>query len=525
MNTTYDVIIIGGGHNGLVASAYLARAGKKVLVLEQRHLVGGAAVSEELYPGFKFSVFSYVVSLLRPHIIRDLQLPKHGLKILPLESTLTPLEDGRYLYRDHDPHQTRDSIAQFSRRDADVYEEYGRAMYFMAKAVKYFLDIKPPDPGSNKPRDLLSLLQAARHATGLGAEQFYMLSKLMTRSAADFVGDWFESEPLRATLACSGIIGSHQGPRSPGSAYVLLHHYMGEIDGAYRAWGFAKGGNGSVTQAIASAARAAGVSIRCQAAVANLRLQNGKATGVVLTNGDEINAQQVVSSLDPKSTFLHLVGKENLADDFVRQISHFNSRGSSAKVNLALDALPQLACRPGAGRHLAGAISISPDTDYLEHAYDDSKYGEFSKNPFLDIIIPSMIDPAMAPPGKHVMSCFVQYAPHDIKGGWNDAKREALGETVINTLERYFPNIRSLILYRQVLSPADIEEKIGISQGNIFHGELNLSQLFYLRPVAGFAQYKTPIDGFYQCGSGTHPGGGVMGAPGYLAAQEILRTS
>lgn len=523
MNTEYDVIVVGGGHNGLIASAYLAKAGKKVLVLEQRHVVGGAAVSEEVFPGFKFSVFSYVVSLLRPKIIRDLELPKHGLKILPLESTLSPLEDGRYLYRNHDHYQTYRSIAQFSRRDADVYEDYGRSMYFMAKAVKYFLDIKPPDPASNKPQDLFSLLKTARYVTGLGEENFNMLAKLMTRSAADFVADWFESEPLRATLACSGIIGSHQGPRSPGSAYVLLHHYMGEIDGAYRAWGFAKGGNGSVTGAIASAARAAGVTIQCNAAVAQLAVRNGTTTGVVLANGDEIKARQVVSSLDPKSTFLRLAGEKNLPEDFVQQIKKFNIRGSSAKVNLALDGLPQLACLPKAGRHLAGAISISPNTDYLERAYDDSKYGEFSRKPFLDIIIPSMIDPDMAPPGKHVMSCFVQYAPYDINGGWSDAKREALGDAVINTLECYIPNIKKILLHRQVLTPADIEEKIGISQGNIFHGELNLSQLFYLRPVAGFAQYNTPIDNFYQCGSGTHPGGGVMGAPGYLAAEEMLR--
>lgn len=529
MKHKYDAIIIGGGHNGLVAAGYLAKAGKKVLVLERRHLVGGASVTEELYPGFKFTVFSYVVSLFRPEIIRDLRLPQHGLTLLPLESTLTPLPDGRFLYRGNDHWETLRNIAKFSQRDAETYDEYGRNMYFMAKAVKYILGILPPDPTSFKPSDLLGLAGLGRHFLGLGEEKLYLLARLMTMSAADFVAQWFESEPLRATLSASGIIGTFMGPRSPGSAYVLLHHYMGEIDGAYRAWGFHKGGTGGLANVLATAATAFGAEIKVNAGVAQLLVKNGRATGVALENGDEYYADAVVSSLDPKLTFLKLVEPAHLPSDLLESIGKFNVYGSSGKVNLALDGLPDLNGQPmqqlghASRRLMAGAISISPNTDYLERAYDDAKYGSFSQRPYIDVIIPSMIDPDMAPPGKHVMSCFVQYAPYHLEGGWNDAQREAFGDAVVNTLAEFFPNIKELILHRQVLSPVDIERIAGLSQGNIFHGELSLSQLLFLRPAAGYAKYRTPIRGYWQCGSGTHPGGGIMGAPGRLAALELLK--
>ncbi len=522
-NNKYDAIIIGGGHNGLITAAYLAKAGKKVLVLEKRYLVGGASVTEEIYPGFKYSVFSYVVSLLRPDIVRDLQLPKHGLTILPLESTLTPLPGGDYLYRDGDHFRTLQDIARHSERDAGVYDEYSRNMYFMAKAVKYILGVMPSDPTSYNPKDLLGLVDMARHFLGLGEEQLFMLAKLMTMSAADFLGQWFESDPLMATMSASGIIGTFLGPRSPGTAYVLLHHYMGEIDGAFRAWGFAKGGTGSIADAIARAAESFGVEIRCNAGVEQVIVKNGRSVGVALENGDEIYADIVASSLDPKLTFLKMVEPNLLPTDLVDSIRKFDIRGSSGKVNMALDALPDLTCMPGPGHHLAGAISISPSIDYLEEAYDDAKYGEFSKRPFVDAILPSVIDPDMAPPGKHVMSCFVQYAPYHLNGGWTDEKREAFGDAVVNALAEHIPNLKDIILHRQVLTPLDIERTIGISQGNIFHGELSLSQLFFLRPAAGWAKYRTPIKGYYQCGSGTHPGGGIMGAPGQLAALEILK--
>ena len=523
MATKYDAVIIGGGHNGLVTAAYLARAGKKVLVLERRHLVGGATVTEEIFPGFHYTVFSYVVSLLRPEIIRDLELPRHGLTILPLESTLTPLPNGDNLYRDGDHWRSLRDIARHSANDAAAYDDYSRTMYFMAKAVKYILGIVPPDPTSLRPRDLAGLLGLARHALGLGPEQLYTLSSLMTMSAADFLSQWFESQPLLATMSASGIIGTYLGPRSPGTAYVLLHHYMGEIDGNFRAWGFAKGGTGGVAQAIARAADSFGAEIRVNAPVAQVVVKNGRATGVALENGDEIPAKLVISSLDPKLTFLKLVDSKLLPDDLVRSIERFNIRGSSAKVNLALDTLPELSCMPGYGRHLAGAISISPNLDYMEQAYDDAKYGDFSRRPYIDCIIPSMIDPQMAPPGKHVMSCFVQYAPYELREGSWPEKREALGDAVVDTLAEFMPNLKEIILHRQVMTPWDIEQVTGLSQGNIFQGELTLSQLFFLRPSPGYAQYQTPIKHYYQCGSAAHPGGGITGAPGRLAALEILR--
>lgn len=523
MPQKYDVIVIGGGHNGLVNAAYLARAGKKVLLLERRHLVGGATVTEEIYPGFHYTVFSYVVSLLRPEVIRDLELTRHGLAILPLESTLSPLPNGDYLYRDNDHYRTLRDIARHSPLDAEAYEDYSRTMFFMAKAVKYLLGITPPDPTSYWPRDLAGLLKLARHMLGLGHENLQTLTGLMTMSAADFLEQWFESEPLKGTLSASGIIGAYMGPRSPGTAYVLLHHYMGEIDGHFRAWGFAKGGAGGVAQAIAASARASGVEIRTEARVAQVLVKQGRAYGVALENGDEIRANVVVSSLDPRRTFLELVDPQLLPDDLVKAVTRFNIRGSSAKVNLALDSLPNFTCMPGRGPHLSGAISISPSLDYLERAYDDAKYGDFSRRPYIDIIIPSMIDPQMAPPGKHVMSCFVQYAPYHLREGSWEEKREALGDAVIDTIAQYAPNIKEIILHRQAVTPWDMEQIAGLTEGSIFHGELSLSQLFFLRPAAGYAQYRTPLKNYYQCGAGAHPGGGITGAPGRLAALEILR--
>lgn len=523
MAVKYDVIVIGGGHNGLTTAAYLARAGLKTLVLERRHILGGASVTEEIFPGFKFSVFSYVVSLLRPEIIRDLNLPLHGLTILPLESTLTPLPNGDYLYRGADHYETYRNIARFSPRDADAYEDYSRMMYFMAKAVKYILGIIPPDPTSLHPADLNGLLNLARRFLGLDREQFYTLTRLMTMSAADFLQRWFESEPLLGTLSSSGVIGTFLGPRSPSSAYVLLHHYMGEIDGVFRSWGFAKGGTGGIASAIASAARSFGAEIRLNSGVSQVLVRNGKVTGVVLENGDEFSSKIVVSSLDPQQTFMKLVDAALLPQDMVEALRHYVYRGSSGKVNLALDAAPGFACWRGLGPHLRGAISISPSVDYIERAYDEAKYGQFSSRPYIDIIIPSMIDPDMAPPGKHVMSCFVQYAPYELKSGDWDQKREAFGDAVINTLSEYIPNLKDILLYRQVLTPLDIERITGLTQGNIFQGELSLSQLFFLRPAPGLAKYRTPISGYYQCGSAAHPGGGISGAPGRLAALQILR--
>lgn len=517
----YDAIIIGGGHNGLVAAAYLARAGRRSLVLERRPILGGAAVTEEIFPGFKFSVFSYVVSLLRPEIIRDLDLPRHGLQILPLESTLTPLDNGDYLAGWADADETRRELERHSPRDAEAAVLFGRLMHHMAMAVKPILGMVPPDPTSLSPGELKGLVKLGGHFRSLGAERFHALYKLMTMSSADYLDEWYEFDPLKATKSASGIIGTMMGPRSPGSAYVLLHHYMGEIDGAFRAWGFQKGGTGAISESIAGAARAFGAEIRTDAAVERVLVKNGQTTGVALASGEEIAAPIVVSGLDPRRTFLDLVDEKELPDDLVESVKRYKFRGSSGKVNLALSGLPNFTCMPGLGPHLRGAISISPSLEYLERAYDDAKYGEFSRHPYMDIVIPSMIDPGMAPPGKHVMSIFVQYAPYHLNGGWTDARREAFGDAVVKTLAQYAPNIESLILHRQVLTPADIERITGLSEGNIFQGELALHQLFFLRPVPKWAKYRTPIRGYWQCGAGTHPGGGIMGASGRLAALAI----
>jgi phytoene dehydrogenase-like protein len=522
MPHTWDAIVIGGGHNGLITAAYLARAGKKVLVLEQRYRVGGAAVSEEIYPGFTFSVFSYVVSLLRPEIIRDLDLSRHGLEILPLDSTITPLDNGDYLASWGDPDRTRREIYRHSPKDAEAMVQFGRLMHHMAHAVRPILSMVPPDPTSLSPKELRGLLRLGRHFRDLGPERFHALYKLMTMSAADYLDEWYETDALKATKSASGIIGTFLGPRSPGTAYVLLHHYMGEIDGSFRAWGFAKGGTGAISEAIAGAARRFGAEIRTESPVQRVLIRHGRAKGVVLQNGDELRARIVVSSLDPHRTFLTLVGDRELPEDFLSDIRRYKFRGSSGKVNLALAELPDLTCLPGPGPHLRGAISISPSVDYLERAYDDAKYGEFSRRPYMDIIIPSMIDPHMAPPGKHVMSIFVQYAPYHVTGGWSDATREAFGDTVVDTISQYAPNLKQAILHRQVLTPADIERITGLTEGNIFQGELALQQLFFLRPAPRWAKYRTPIRRLYQCGSGTHPGGGIMGASGRLAALQIL---
>jgi phytoene dehydrogenase-like protein len=345
----------------------------------------------------------------------------------------------------------------------------------------------------------------------------------MTRSAVDFLDQWFETDVLKATMSASGIIGTFLGVRSPGTAYVLLHHYMGEIDGTFRAWGFARGGTGAISNAIAAAAREAGAEIRTEAPVARILVRAGEVEGVVLENGDEIRAGAVSSGLDPHRTFLRLLEPGRLSEEFLADVRRYRLRGSSGKVNLALDALPDFKSRPGAGRHLRGAISISPSVEYMERAYDDAKHGRFSRRPFIDVVIPSLTDPSVAPPGKHVMSCFVQYAPYHLAEGTWDEQREAFGDNVIETLAEHAPNIRKIILHRQVVTPLDLEREFGLTEGNIFQGELSREQLFFLRPVPGWARYRTPVRGLYMCGSATHPGGGIMGAPGRLAALEMLR--
>ncbi len=523
MSQHYDVIVIGGGHNGLVNAAYLAKAGKKVVVLERRHVLGGAAVTEEIIPGFLFSECSYVVSLLRPEIIRELDLPRHGLEILPLDGTFSPMPSGDYLWRMNDHAKSIREIRRHSRVDAEAYDEFSKMMTPMCRFVKPLLPMIPPDPTTLSPRDLKKLHFLLQRFRSLSSDERYTLVQLMTMSSADFLDQWFETDVLKATMSASGIIGTFLGVRSPGTAYVLLHHYMGEIDGAFRSWGFSRGGTGAISNSIASAAREAGVEIRTKAPVGKILAKNGRATGVVLQSGEEISANVVSSSVDPHLTFEKFLEPSELPGEFLEAVRRYKFRGSSGKVNLALDALPDFRCLPGSGAHLRGAISISPSLDYMERAYDDAKYGHYSRRPYIDMVIPSLTDPSVAPPGKHVLSCFVQYAPYKLAEGTWDEQREAFGDNVINTLSEFAPNIKSIIIGRQVLTPLDLEREFGLTQGNIFQGELSLEQLFFLRPVPGWAYYRTPIDNLYMCGSATHPGGGIMGANGRIASQVILK--
>ena len=523
MTQHYDAIVIGGGHNGLTNAAYLAKAGKKVLVLERRHVLGGAAVTEEIIPGFLFSECSYVVSLLRPEIIRELDLPRHGLEVLPLDGTFTPMSNGDYLWRMNDHGRTVREIRRHSRVDAEAYEEFSKMMTPMCRFVKPILSMIPPDPTALKPKDLMQLHSLLQRFRALSSDERYTLVQLMTMSAADFLGQWFETDVLKATMSASGIIGTFLGIRSPGTAYVLLHHYMGEIDGAFRSWGFSRGGTGAISNAIAAAAREAGAEIRTGAGVEKIMVKDGRASGVALASGEEITASVVSSSVDPHLTFEKFLEPGELPGDFLAEVKRYKFRGSSGKVNLALDALPEFSCLRGEGAHLRGALSISPGIEYMERAYDDAKYGQFSRRPYVDMVIPSLTDPSVAPPGKHVLSCFVQYAPYKLAQGTWDEQREAFGDNVIETISEYIPNLKGIIVGRQVLTPLDLEREFGLTQGNIFQGELSLEQLFFLRPVPGWAYYKTPVENLYMCGSATHPGGGIMAAPGRIASQVILK--
>ena len=519
----YDVVVIGGGHNGLVNAAYLAKAGKKVVVLERRGVLGGAAVTEEIVPGFLFSECSYVVSLLRPEIIRELNLPHYGLEILPLDGTFSPMLNGDYLWRVNDHAKTQREIRRHSRLDAEAYDEFSKMMTPMCRFVKPMLSMIPPDPTTLNPKDLKQLHFMLQRFRELSSDERYTLIQLMTMSAADFLDQWFETDVLKSTMSASGIIGTFLGIRSPGTAYVLLHHYMGEIDGAFRSWGFSRGGTGAISNSIAAAARELGVEIRTNAPVGKILNKNGRVTGVALQSGEEIRCNVVSSSVDPHHTFLSFMDAKDLPSDFVASIKRYKFRGSSGKVNIALSALPNFKALPGTGPHLRGAISISPGMEYMERAYDDAKYGRYSQRPYVDMVIPSLTDPSVAPPGKHVLSCFVQYAPYKLAQGTWDDHREAFGNNVINTIAEHAPNIKDIIIDKQVLTPLDLEREFGLTQGNIFQGELSLEQLFFLRPVAGWAYYRTPIRNLYMCGSATHPGGGIMGANGRIASQVILK--
>src|SRR5688572_10221985 len=520
---TYDAIVVGGGHNGLTNGAYLAKAGLKVLILERRHLVGGAAITEELWPGFSFTTFSYALSLLRPDIIHDLDLVKHGFMPLLMSSTFAPMENGDYLLIGQDHGVNQREIARHSKHDADAYDRFNHDITKVLQALKPLMDNPAPNLFTEDPEELLAWASVLGRFKALPKDVLHNTVRLLTGSAADFLDDYFESEILKGYLASSSIIGTRVGPYSQGSGLVLLYHLLGEHDGEFGAWAFHKQGNGGFTKVLARAAEAFGVEIKLESAVEKVITENGRATGVALEDGGEYHAPIVVSALDPRRTFMELVDPRELPTDLVDAIRRFRFQGTSAKVNFALDGIPRYPALGDRTDQYRGFTNIGPSMEYLERAFDDAKYGWYSKRPYLDCAMQSMVDPDMAPPGKAVWSSFVQYAPYHLSESDWDTEKEHLGDTVQATIESFFPGFGDLVLQREVRTPLDIERTVGLSEGNIFAGEFLAPQMFFFRPAPGWSQYRTPIDGYYQCGSGTHPGGCVMGAPGKLAAGQILK--
>ena len=526
--TKYDSIIIGGGHNGLVAAAYLARSGRKVLVLERRELLGGCAVTEEIWPGYRVSTAAYLTSLLQERIVQELELARYGYQVDAKDPAFfSAFPDGRHFFMWQDRAKTLAEIAKFSRHDADVYPAYEEQLERLSQVVEGLLLTTPP-AFPLRAIDLVDYLRLAGKMRKLGPRDLVALVKIFTQSAAEFLDEWFQSEEVKVTLATDGVIGANGGPRSPGTAYILLHHCMGGVGGHRGLWGFVRGGMGAVPEAIAASARAKGVEIRVNAPVAKVLVRDGRARGVVLESGEEIAAATVASNLDPKLTFLRLLDPKDLDAEFVRAIRNFRIEGTSCKINLALNGLPEFTAYPGGapsgpGPHHKATMHICPSIDYVERAWDDAKYGRASQRPLLELTIPTMYDASLAPPGKHIMGIFLQYAPYTLREGTWDELREPFGDRVISLIEEYAPNIRQIVEHRQVLSPLDLERRFGITGGNIFHGEMSLDQMFAMRPVAGWARYRTPVAGLYLCGSGAHPGGGVMGAPGFNCAREMLK--
>ena len=520
----YDAVIVGAGHNGLVAASYLARAGLKVMVVEKNDWVGGAAVSRELYPGFTYSNCSYVSSLFRPEIMRDLELPKHGLQILPYEGGAVFTEGGGYLgmFRDHEAN--RREIARHSPRDAEAYDRYARDVLRHCRFIRPMLLRTAADPASFRPRDMAELAWLGKQMFGLSEMAMCDMIRFWTMSIADFLDEYFENGAVKAYQAVASIIGTALGPMSPGTAYVLLHHAMGDVDGNVGAWGFARGGMGSITRALTASLKAAGGEVRTGSGVAKILVKNGRATGVVLENGDEVLGRRVVSNMDVKRTFLKHVDEAELPGAFLKRVRNFKIRGSSGKLNIALDRAPKFTALPEGSPFMKGDMHFTDSIEKMERAYDDWKAGHFSRDPFQDMMIPTMLDPTMTPPGKHFMSCFIQYAPPKIEGNdWTDQDRDAFAETVLNQIEAHAPGFRSSVLHYEVRTPRELDKEVGLTEGNIFQGELTFDQLLFNRPVPGYAQYRSPIRDLWICGSSTHPGGGVMGAPGRNAASEILR--
>lgn len=518
-----EVIIIGGGHNGLVTAFYLAKAGFKPLVLERRSQPGGAAITEEFHPGFRCSVLAHSAGPLRPDIVRDMRLEKHGLKLISPDiaiASLTP--DGRALILYRDAKQSAQEIAKFSQKDAAKYGDFEKSLAKLGKVIGEALALPPPNIDHPSKTDLWGMLQTGRSMRKLGKKDMYRLLRWGPMAVADLVAEYFETELLRATIAARGIFGTFLGPWSAGSSMVLLIRAAGDPHPA-GSCSFAAGGTGAITQAMAAAAQQAGAEIRGNAEVIEIRVKEGAATGVVLSNGEEITAKAVVSNADPKRTLLKLLDPVHLTPDFVMKLQHYRMPGTVAKINLALSGLPKFTALNGDGSALSSRIHIGPEIDYLERAFDESKYGNFSRQPYLEVTIPTIEDPSLAPPGKHVMSIYMQYAPFKLKNSDWESQRVPLGDAVIKTLSQYAPNLPELILTHQIITPQDLEDMYGLTGGHIFHGELALDQFFTMRPLLDWARYHTPIQNLFLCGSGTHPGAGLTGGSGANAAREISK--
>jgi phytoene dehydrogenase-like protein len=519
----YDAIVIGAGHNGLTNAAYLAKAGMNVLMVEKNEYIGGATVSRNLHEDWIYSNCSYVCSLLRPEVYRSLDLAKYGLQVVPYGGSVTISQNDDYLasYVDHDA--SRREMQRHSHRDADAEARYWRDIMRQCRFIRQFLLRTAPDPTSFKPRDLLEMLHLGKEFWKLGEDVLYDTIRFYTMSISDFLDEYFESPLIKAAHAGSGIIGSAMGVMSPGTAYVLLHHAMGDVDGTAGAWGFARGGMGAISKAMGACFEDNGGEILTGSGVEQIMVKNGKVTGVALENGNEYHSDIVVSNMTLPRTFLECMDANDLQPEFLKRVRNFKIRGSSGKLNIALDGLPKITALRDNQEMMHADIHLIDSIERLERAYDDWKDGTWSKDPYIDMIIPTMTDPTMAPPGKHFMSVFVQYVPPKIHGrDWTDADRDAFGETVMNQIENYAPGFKDLVLHAEVRTPRELEDEVGLTEGNIFQGELTMDQLMFNRPIPGYAQYRGPVKGLWMCGSSNHPGGGVMAAPGANAAREIL---